>query len=219
MSIDGFYEIIEMELWDKDVMDMVEPAFISINGKKGKLHFICVDGVMEIKKGKDEYLFTWEGYDECDPASGYGDFTCYGDTLTGRIYLHNSDDSSFVAVKAPQELLFPKMVNRAVLIVKAKEPFMGWINSLHTPDKVTLKEINSDATAYLIPEFENERERDRILKRLYPDIFGGQLNEWCTEEEMWPQKRTLALFKKWFELEFHSFVEDLDDDDLYIEEF
>jgi len=199
MSIDGLYEIVEMEVWDKDAIDLVEPGYISINGKKGKLHFICVDGIMDIKKIKDKYVFTWEGNNECDPASGYGDFTCSGDTLTGRIYFHNSDDSSFVAVKAPQEYVFPAMINRGVLIVKAKEPF--------------------DCTAYLIPEFEDDHERDRILKRLYPDIFVGQLNEWCTDEDMWPQKRTLALFKKWFELEFHSVVEDLADDDLYIEEF
>jgi len=218
MSIDGLYEIVEMEVWDKDAIDLVEPGYISINGKKGKLHFICVDGVMVIKKVKDKYVFTWEGNNECDPASGYGDFTFSGDKLTGRIYLHDSDDSSFVAVKAPQEFLFPKMVNRSVLIVRAKEPFRDWINALHTPDKLTIKEINDDNTAYLIPDFEDDHERDRILKRLYPDIFVGQLNEWCTDEDMWPQKRTLALFKKWFELEFHSVVEDLADDDLFIEE-
>ena len=61
MSIDGLYEIVEMELWDKDAIDLVEPAYISIQGKSGKLHFICVDGEMDIQKGKDRYLFTWYG--------------------------------------------------------------------------------------------------------------------------------------------------------------
>ena len=209
MSIDGIYEIIQMELWDKDVVDMVETGHISIKGKRGKINFVCVDGDMVIQKKNGEYLFTWEGHDECDPVSGYGDFTCSGDTLTGRIYHLDGDDSSFVAVKAPQEFKSPKMVNRAALIVKAKEPFRKWIYDLQAPEDVTIEYINDDSTLYLIPEYDDDRQRDRILKNIYPNIFEGQLNEWCTDEDMWPQKRTLALFRKWFEVEYHAIVEDL----------
>lgn len=219
MLIDGIYEIIEMEVWDKDAIDLVETGYISINGKKGQLHFICVDGKMEIQQQKDKYLFTWEGANECDPASGYGDFTCSGNRLTGRIYLHDSDDSSFVAVKVPQVDRLPRMVNRGMLVVKAKEPFREWVNSLEAHSDITIKEINDDCTAYLIPEFEDDPQRDRILKKLYPDIFVEQLFDWCSDEAMWPQKRTLALFKKWFELEFHSVVDDLGTDELYTEDF
>jgi hypothetical protein len=217
MSIDGIYEIIEMGLWDKDAIDLVEPGYINIKGKKGKLHFICVDGQMEIRKTDDRYMFTWEGNDECDPASGYGNFYCSGDTLTGRIYIHDSDDSSFVAVKAPQVNRLPKMVNRGVLVVKAKKPFREWVSTLHSPDQITIKDINDDCTAYLIPEFEDDHERDRILKRIYLDIFNEQLFEWCMDEDRWPQKRTLSLFKKWFSLEFHSVVEDMVEGELYTE--
>ena len=219
MSIDGIYEIIEMEVWDKDAIDLVETGYISIKGKKGQLHFICVDGQMEIQQQKDNYLFTWEGTNECDPASGYGDFTFSGNTLTGRIYLHDSDDSSFVAVKVPQVDRLPRMVNRGMLVVKAKEPFQEWVNSLEAHSDFTIKEINDDCTAYLIPEFEDDVQRDRILKKVYADIFVEQLFDWCTDEDVWPQKRTLTLFKKWFELEFHSVVDDLGTDELYTEDF
>lgn len=98
--IDGTYEIIEMSEWGKEAIDLVETGFIRINGRSGTLHFICVDGNMDIRKEKSGcYKFSWEGHDECDPASGFGEFTCSGDTLTGRIYIHNADDSSFVAKK------------------------------------------------------------------------------------------------------------------------
>jgi len=100
MSIDGTYEIVEMEQWDKEDIDLAEPGYIRINGKRGELHFICVDGQMDIRKDKaGGYKFSWDGNDECDPASGFGEFVCDGDTLTGRIYIHDSDDSSFVAKK------------------------------------------------------------------------------------------------------------------------
>lgn len=98
--IDGTYEIIEMSEWNKEDIDLVETGFIRIRGKSGTLHFICVDGEMAIRMEKSGcYQFTWEGNDECDPASGFGEFFCTGDTLTGRIFIHNSDDSSFVAKK------------------------------------------------------------------------------------------------------------------------
>ncbi|MDD2580846.1 MAG: hypothetical protein PHR66_02515 [Desulfuromonadaceae bacterium] len=218
MSIDGLYEIVEMELWDKDAIDLVEPGYIHIRGKKGKLHFICVDGQMEIQKSKDRYLFTWEGNDECDPASGYGNYTCSNDTLTGRIYIHGSDDSSFVAIKVPTVNRLPKMVDRGVLVVKAKEPFREWLSLLPGSDHLTIKEINDDCTAYLIPGFENDHERDHILKKVYSDVFVEQLVKRCIDEDRWPQKRTLTLFKRWFELEFHSVVEELVEDELYTEE-
>ena len=55
---------------------------------------------MDIREAKSgRYNFSWDGNDECDHASGFGDFTCDGDILTGRIYIHDGDDSSFVAKK------------------------------------------------------------------------------------------------------------------------
>ena len=98
--IDGTYEIIEMSEWSKEAIDLVETGFIRIRGKTGSLHFICVDGEMDIRKEKSgSYTFTWEGNDECDPAIGCGEFICTGNTLTGRIYIHDADESSFVAKK------------------------------------------------------------------------------------------------------------------------
>ncbi len=100
MNIDGSYEIIEMEAWNKEAIDLVEPGYIRIRGNSGTLHFICVDGDMDIRRDKTGcYRFSWDGNDEFDPASGFGEFTCDGDTLTGRIYFHDGDDSSFTAKK------------------------------------------------------------------------------------------------------------------------
>ena len=104
MNIDGAYEIMEMELWDKKDIDLVEPGYIRITGNRGELHFICVDSYMDIRRGKSGvFKFSWDGNDECDPASGFGEFTCVGDTLAGRIYFHGGDDSSFVAKKLSGE--------------------------------------------------------------------------------------------------------------------
>jgi hypothetical protein len=79
-------------------IDLTEMGYVRISGKKGEIHFICVDGQMDIRKaGNNKFKFSWDGSDECDAASGFGDFTYKDDILIGRIYFHNGDDSSFRA--------------------------------------------------------------------------------------------------------------------------
>jgi hypothetical protein len=101
------------------------------------------------------------------------------------------------------------MINRCVLIVRAKEPFLQWVNSLPNPTNITLEQINSDTSAYLLPEFEDDQERAVLVKQFFPQIFEEQLSGWWTNEPDWPSKRDFALFKKWFDVEFHSAVFDL----------
>ena len=100
MDINGRYEIIEMELWDKKDIDLVQTGYIEISGTKGDFHFICVDGNMDVRNaGNNNFKFSFTGSDECDAASGFGDFTFKDDMLAGRIYFHEGDDSSFMARK------------------------------------------------------------------------------------------------------------------------
>lgn len=104
------------------------------------------------------------------------------------------------------------MVNRGLVIALAKEPFREWLQSLPEPCETSIEEINEDRTAYLVPEFEDDKGRDRVLKKFYEMIFEDQLADWWTREEDWPQQRDMRTFKKWFDLQFHSVVEDLVDD-------
>lgn len=214
MTINGLYEIVEMDIWDKDTSDLAERARISIQGNKGKLHFIGFDAQMDIKKTGDRYLFTWMVNNESNPVSGYGNFTCSGDTLSGRIYMHDGIDSAFVAVKTSQVKKRIRIVNRGLLVVKAKEPFREWVDSLPGKDKITLRDINQDCSAYLIPEFEDHLHRDAFLNKVYADIFVKQLLSWCSNDIKWPRNRSFALFNRWFQLEFQSTVEDIAEYDL-----
>jgi hypothetical protein len=106
------------------------------------------------------------------------------------------------------------MLNRCLVTVKAKEPFREWLLSLPNPCDETIDEINDDPSAYLLPEFDDDEERDRILQEYFPMIFEDQLFAWWIQAEDWPQNRNFQMFKKWFDVEFHSIVEDLVDDAL-----
>ena len=109
------------------------------------------------------------------------------------------------------------MINRAVLIVRPKQPYLDWAASLD--DSGVLPDPHGEQTAYLIPSFETDEEALQILKGAYAEIFERELLGWHTDEVAWPQKRTFAMFKKWFTIELHSVVEDLDhEEDLYDDE-
>lgn len=101
------------------------------------------------------------------------------------------------------------MLNRCVVTAKAREPFLEWLCGLPDPCDVTLDEVNREATAYLLPYFEEDQERDRILSRYAKLIFEDQLAAWWLDESDWPAKRDVRTFKKWFVVEIHSMVLDL----------
>lgn len=108
------------------------------------------------------------------------------------------------------------MLNRALLIVRPKQPFLDWAAQLD--DSGLVPKVEGEQTAYLVPEFENDDDAQRILRLVYTEVFERELYSWHTDESAWPKKRSLAVFRKWFEIELHSIVEDLCDFNLFDDE-
>lgn len=106
MSLVGRWRIAEMDLWDLEDIDLIEPAFIEFDqDRTGHFRFIAVQGFMDCRPGptreRPRVEFTWEGDDEGDRASGRGWATLERDgSLRGHIYFHLGDDSAFRAVRA-----------------------------------------------------------------------------------------------------------------------
>ena len=110
MRIAGRWRITEAELWDCDALNLVAPAFIEFaeDGSSGSFGFIAVQGEMDCRDverdGRPGVEFSWEGNDECDPASGRGWAMLEEDgSLRGRIFFHLGDDSGFTAVREVTE--------------------------------------------------------------------------------------------------------------------
>ena len=75
-----------MDVWDNDYLDLVEPAHITFEVRYGG------------RGGSASAEFSWEGFSDADPASGRGWATLgTAGRLVGHIFIHNSDDSGFVA--------------------------------------------------------------------------------------------------------------------------
>ncbi len=99
---EGQWRIVEMELWDRAALDLVEPAFIDFGADgTGELRFIAVRGWIDWRVDEGGRVdFTWDGVDEGDQVHGRGWAIADGNgSLTGRIYFHRGDDSSFRAIR------------------------------------------------------------------------------------------------------------------------
>jgi hypothetical protein len=101
------------------------------------------------------------------------------------------------------------MLNRGVVIVRPKQPYLDWAAGLD--DSKLVPDPTAEQTVYLIPSYGDDEEAWEILERVHPTIFENELYGWHTDEEAWPKDRDVAMFKAWFEIELHSVVEDLCD--------
>ncbi|MGH9126046.1 MAG: hypothetical protein ACRDZ8_15165 [Acidimicrobiales bacterium] len=94
-----------MDMWDPDVLDLVEPAFIEFDGvRSGRFGFIAVTGRMDCRpttiEGRPGVEFSFQGLDEGDEVTGRGWAALIEEvTMTGHIYFHMGDDSGFRAVR------------------------------------------------------------------------------------------------------------------------
>jgi hypothetical protein len=96
--------IVEMELWNRDAIDLVGPGFIEFfDDGTGRFAFIVVSAHLhchDVGEDPSRLEFTWEGFDEGDAVSG----RCWAEldadrSLRGHIYFHDGDDSGFRAVR------------------------------------------------------------------------------------------------------------------------
>jgi hypothetical protein len=98
----GRWRIIEADLWDRDYLDLVEPAFISFDRDgHGELGFGAVKAALALDYARTVVFFTFEGSDEGDPISGSGSAELTKDAaLEIELSFRNGDEP---LLKAKQE--------------------------------------------------------------------------------------------------------------------
>jgi hypothetical protein len=105
-----------------------------------------------------------------------------------------------------------KSVNRTAVIVKPKQPFVDWLNSiLNDKSDYTLDKVSAQNLVFLIPEYDYPQQSMDYIKKVYAHIFEFELFGWYTDEELWPEKRSWKMFQEWFSIEINSEVFDLVD--------
>ena len=102
----GAWRIVHMELWGPDYLDLEVPAHITFESDRlGSFQFgavrVWIDYRITNEGPSPKVEFSWEGFNDADPSCGRGWAAMADEQLVGRLYLHNSDDSAFVAERLP----------------------------------------------------------------------------------------------------------------------
>lgn len=95
-------------------------------------------------------------------------------------------------------------INRSAIIIKPKQPFVDWHNSLYPDSK--MDEIDIDI--YLVDD--NINDLEKFLKKKFDMLFTMVLYDWHTNKKEWPQRRNYKMFKQWFRIEMSKTIYDLE---------
>jgi len=113
------------------------------------------------------------------------------------------------------------MLNRNLLVVRLKQPFVDWVNEADPyPEgtRMTLEEVNEDLPAFLIHDYACESQEEWLAQNYQP-LFEELLEQWYVDETLWPQDLTLELFEAWCEVRIHDMIFDLVDEPLIDDDF
>jgi len=105
------------------------------------------------------------------------------------------------------------MLNRSAVTIRARQPFLDWLRSLPDLPDLSLESINRDRSVYLLPEVDDMKEQEALIRKFFLVIFEGELGSWWMDDRRWPALRSLEAFREWFELEFHTVIRDLAGDE------
>ena len=112
-----------------------------------------------------------------------------------------------------------RLINRAIAVIKPRQPFIDWVNSLDGDQpRLTLAQARSDIRMLLIPEPERCQGGHRFIELNHAFIFEDELTVWSRDKARWPEPRTLSLFGEWFDVEIHDMDFDLQEDQIVSEE-
>ena len=109
-----------------------------------------------------------------------------------------------------------RMVNRNAIVVKPKQAYWDWANSLD--DEPLLSEtMSSEHTVYLLPECDDDAQFQRWLRKNYDTIFENELFAMWQDDNDWPVVRDFKTFRAWFDVEYDSLIFDLSEKPLLVE--
>jgi hypothetical protein len=91
----GRWWIVEADLWDRDYLDLVKPAYLQIAlAGWAAFAFRCVTAGGELEYSRTIVFFRWSGFDEGDEVSGNGSAKLQDDgTIEIELSFDNGDDA------------------------------------------------------------------------------------------------------------------------------
>ncbi len=104
----------------------------------------------------------------------------------------------------------PRTINRAALIVRPKQPYVDWANSVDDDGpRAILQEVRTDPSIYLVETIDSLEDFDLLVDDTWGWIFREQLNGWMRDPESWPDELTREMFLEWFDCELSTMIWDM----------
>lgn len=108
-----------------------------------------------------------------------------------------------------------EVLNRTMVTLVARPPFLEWIQSLGDDcAEISLDEVHEDSNAYLIPEIESEEELMEYFETSFKSFLESELADWVEDDTVWPERRTFKAFQEYFDVHVQTVVYDMGDSDL-----
>lgn len=108
------------------------------------------------------------------------------------------------------------VVERSIVVIKPKQPFLDWINNnlaISNETLLDLSNIRIDCNSYLIPEINEIEDGVAYVDEVYEALFQLELASWSEDQNLWPQELSLKMFWEWFDIEISPTLIDLTEDD------
>ena len=95
----GKWRIVEADLWDRDHLNLVGPAYITFRGDgHGEIAFGALNAGLDCEYSPSIIFFTWVGFDEMDEVRGDGSAKLDDDgTLDIEFRYHLGDEAELKA--------------------------------------------------------------------------------------------------------------------------
>ena len=91
----GRWRIVEADLWDRDYLDLCDPAMIAIgDDNNGEIAFGALQAGLDLGYSPSMVFFTWAGFDEMDEVTGDGSAELLDDgSIEITFACHNGDEA------------------------------------------------------------------------------------------------------------------------------
>ncbi|KWR89489.1 hypothetical protein [Cupriavidus sp. IDO] len=103
-------------------------------------------------------------------------------------------------------------INRTMVTLVPEQPFLDWIKAVD-PEPVpalSLDHVREDQSVFLLPGdiADSPENATHWVEKRWQAFFEFMLGEWF-DDSLWPEELSLAMFREWFSLRFHSMVFDM----------
>jgi hypothetical protein len=92
----GRWRIVDSDVWDRDHLDLVGPAAITIGADgHGEIAFGALEAGLDLEYSQTMVFLTWFGFDEMDEVSGSGSAELLDDgTIAIEFVYHLGDEAA-----------------------------------------------------------------------------------------------------------------------------